>query len=256
MSGTGTTFLYLIKHDLMKHKYTGDRNKWWIVYAVLGVTIGMTFFAFNVIQGLFKPQYLLYYTYSFPFVIFMIGFLNTTREWSNGTASWWLTLPYPRWMLVAAKVASSIVRTILMLCIAYVLTLLSALFAAVLKAEYGTEFVMQFLQYGWGWFGLFLLIAPFMTAFGILTAITTYSKWKPLVPLLWIGLPLFGNVFNWLAGIYSSSNEIYAENTDLVQVIKNIDLSGWLITILIGSVILAGGMLLLASRILRRDLSL
>lgn len=256
MSGTGTTFLYLVKHDLMRHKYTGNTNRWWIVYAAIGVSIGLIFFAFNVIRGLVRPEYLLYYTYSFPFVIFMIGFLLTNREWSNSTAGWWLTLPYSRRVLVAAKAVSCLLNTILMIIIAYVLTLLSAMFGALLSSDFGMEFVLQLLQDGWAWFGVFLLIAPFMIAFGILTATVTHSKWKPLVPLLWIGLPLFGNIINWLAGIYSSSNKIDAGNTDFAQIIEKIGLSGWLIVILIGSVILAGGMLLLASRILRRDLSL
>ncbi|WP_027092344.1 ABC transporter permease [Cohnella thermotolerans] len=190
-------FPYLFKHDFCIHTRRMLYRRWGLVYAAAIMVLLMAAFAIWGGEDQFKPDYLLYACFAFPFVVFGVSFGMLKREWSNGTSDWWLTLPYSRTKLLLSKLAASAAQSFLLLFIYFAALMLLELYNLAINGgdmgAFGT-FVSLEAQY------LFVVFvtSPFMLSLGLLAGVVGRSKWRPLLPLVWILFGLLGNVFNWL----------------------------------------------------------
>ncbi|SDY92897.1 hypothetical protein [Thermoactinomyces sp. DSM 45892] len=102
-----STFLKLVRHELKYILPNTSRglgiNALIAVVVFLGLTTGLVI---GLNNGMQTFQYLNQFNVSVIFSAFGIGGWIIQKEFKKNTASWWLTLPYPRELLYRAKGAS------------------------------------------------------------------------------------------------------------------------------------------------------
>lgn len=189
---TSGTFRALVRHEF---KFKGSwrksgrspiARKWWLIYmaVLLAAAIGVT--TYFAIHNSLRLESIWYATLGLPYVIFFIGHGGMKREWENDTYGWWLTLPYPRLWLVAAKWIAGLLRMLVVWVGLFVLATFYTLIIALTLAHYTLADVGAFVLIGFNWLVLVIGFSPLIMAFGILTADAHYTALRPLTPILWV----------------------------------------------------------------------
>jgi ABC-2 type transport system permease protein len=196
-------FKELIRHEFRNKgswkKQSGNRlpKPWRLVYfslfLIAAVAISLYFAAHNQLQ----LTRLWYVTLGLPYMIIFMGVGILRREWENDTYGWWLTLPYPRMWLISAKWIASILQTITIILILFVVGSLYGLFISSTIQPYTFADAASFIIAGFNWFVMIIAFSPFIIALGLLTVSTKFSTLRPISPILWILLMGGGSVFYW-----------------------------------------------------------
>ncbi|WP_148505196.1 ABC transporter permease subunit [Paenibacillus beijingensis] len=201
---------YLFRHELGKYYYhlfnsdsSGRRWKW--IYASVFAALVLITVTILGYRGNFKPEWLLFASYGFPFAAYGLGWQSIKREIERNTIGWWITLPYSRSKLLGAKYAATTLYIFALYFVYYAAVLLLAGYHVLLFGGAGGIFTDLLL--GSRFFVLVIIGAiPFMVAFGVFMGCVLISKLKPLSPILWVFVGLSGNVFSWLSVLMFNGN--------------------------------------------------
>ncbi|WP_163880464.1 ABC transporter permease subunit [Paenibacillus favisporus] len=201
------TFMDLVQHEFMVRGSWRKLNRvrlsrsWCVSYILIVAAAVVIVTTYLAARNDLELSSFWYMTLAFPYWIFFLGYGAVKREWSNDTYGWWLTLPIPRFRLIAAKWLGNCLKVwIAMIAIyialsAYVLILTSAI------DHYTYDMAVSFMITGINWLTVVAGLTPFIIAAGMLTISIMYSTAKPLTPLLWV---LFMGGFSI---VYSNMNE-------------------------------------------------
>jgi len=246
-------WLFLTKDELTRKNPFKSTKKWWLVYGFICVLLLIAILTFLNANVNLRPEGFMYATFALPYLSFMMSFILVKREWKNGTIGWWLALPYSRSTLLAAKFTAGIIRTLVVLLIAW--TGIQAIYLyTLLFQDLTLQDWFQFVQLSAEWFLLLLIYTPFMSAFGVLTAIITFSRLKPVVPLLWVIYGISGNALFFLAQLTSKNDEPWG---DVIQKFNNSGTNGIIVAgFAVGSIVLAWILLALSTSVMNRKLDL
>lgn len=207
---TNDTFLFLIRHEMRMEGGRFLKRQWmWIYAAILLVAL---FAVFTIWGGRMDDQInpLIYLSYMFPFAAFIATLRSIKREWRNETVGWWITLPYSRGWLLAAKYIGAILKIILVYVGFSALLLLLSLYSAAVHGD-GFEPVSVLLS-GFGYiYTILLMVTPLMLSLGMLTAAIRRSRLRAFAPIAWIAFGTLGNALSWT----SSSTTIPADRFSL-----------------------------------------
>lgn len=244
---TQHVFWQLVKHDLKKRKRRNGRipRQWWLIYLASIVFIVMVAITYGSLHGNMEITYTWYFAFGLPFATFGISIGWTVREWKNGTVGWWLSLSFSRRKLVASKFCAGLIRGLLILVIIFVAIALLALYTMLLNTNFIFVHYMDFLWTGLKWFSLLIAINPFMAALGVLYAVLSESRAKPILPLFWV----FWSGIWWL--VASTNGETFAMSSP-----EDFPLPLTLIFPIAASWIAVYLMILLAAYLLDRQLTL
>ncbi|GIP37001.1 hypothetical protein J31TS4_02810 [Paenibacillus sp. J31TS4] len=202
------SFGHLIKQDSLRTWWTGKgalRSPWFWFYTVFILLVVVGSVTVLSLSGYYEPLAPLFIAFGLPYMAFMIGYNLFFREWKNGTVSWWLTLPYPRYRLMTAKYLAALLQNLLIYMAILLATLLLAGYSMLLDDRYRLSDFGAALLKTVSWYGISLSIVPFMTVFGLLTAVVMSSRLKPLSPLFWIGFSITGNMATWMTAFYTDN---------------------------------------------------
>lgn len=201
------TFMDLVQHEFMVRGSWRKLNRvrlsrsWCVAYFLIvgaAVVIVTTYLAARNDLELSSFWYM---TLAFPYWIFFLGYGAIKREWSNDTYGWWLTLPIPRFRLIAAKWLGNCLKVWIAMIAIYVAFSAYALILTSVIDHYTYDMAVSFMITGINWLTVVAGLTPFIIAAGMLTISVMYSTAKPLTPLLWI---LFMGGFST---VYSNMNE-------------------------------------------------
>lgn len=180
--------LPLIKHE---HGQTSN-NKTTISWKWIAVYVMVIFIALVIILSLteihrkFNPQYIWYIFWALPFVALSFGIYSVHREWSQNTWSIWLSLPYSRLMLLAAKSIDSLFRTVRIFLLAYMGIALCYTIYLLFHPTLGYSDWLEFFLSGLKWIIPLLIMIPVAITFGIMVYSFSKTTWQPLVTLIWM----------------------------------------------------------------------
>lgn len=152
-------------------------------------------------------------------VLFYVSGTAFSVEWRRDTAGWWLALPHPRPVLLAAKAVATWVKAVMLV---FVVTAVAALLlpgAMLLRPgavapAIASVYIGRVLQL----LALLLLFSPCAAMSGLLFRLIARSSWRAASPLIWFGLPtaffylisLFTGpiadeaVMDWICGIWAN----------------------------------------------------
>jgi len=205
-------FKALVRHELTIKGNVSKRNRasvakmWWIVYGVILIVTGVSIGFYFAVHHTLQLSALWYVYLGFPYYLFFIGFGIFKMELENDTHCWWLTLPYPRKWLVAAKwIAAGLRISIILIGVYAVIALFSLAITICLKFYTWTD-LGSMLHVGADWLILIIGLCPLIMSFGILTAISRITAIRPLAPVLWV-------VFMGGSGLsYSGIGSLFGED--------------------------------------------
>lgn len=242
------SFAYLVKQDGLRWKRPETSKYWFWFYVGVLAAVGICVVTFWSLKGRFEPLALLFLVIGLPYITFMIAYSKINREWKNSTFGWWLTLPYPRIRLVGAKYLSALLQVSFIYGLCYVVTVLIALYGLAIEGSFGAIRFYDFMKVTSLWYGVSLAYAPFMLAFGLLTGTVAQSRWKPLLPILWAGFGIGGNLINWLTGSFWGK-------LDWVAIGASYAWSAWLATALPITLLLSALLVWLSAEIVDKHLT-
>lgn len=184
-------FWALVKNDTghIKKPYVKKFNWFWI-YLIGGVLIGLiqyTVFLLHAENVDFDVRYIA--------PVFILVFIAASgkiisREWRRDTVGWWLTLPYPRTLLLRAKIVASFIRLIKAAVLIGITISILFLEALIVRPDLFTAaVVLELLSRALQLFGLLLVFSPFAVTAGVALRLISLSKWRPSAPLFWICIP-------------------------------------------------------------------
>lgn len=238
-----STFLFLVKDEFRRRNSAKHSNKWWMFYVAAGILIGLIFAA--VFADNLDPYGVMFMSFGFPYITFIIAFSIVIREWKNGTAGWWLTLPYPRRSLILSKYAASICTAVIMHVIFWVGAQLFVAYALILQGNFDFHSLAAFMKTSAIWYGVIMMVIPFMTAFGTLTGVVSRSRLKPLTPMLWIIYGLSGNSLFWVLESPHLNKLQLTQNPNEIFTVQSHEF-GWIAL----AIILLSGILISAATVL------
>ncbi len=193
---TSQVFWSLVKQDV-KGRRTRNRRfpkAWRITYLVIIILAIIGYTTYSALQKNVDFSAIWLFSLGMPFVVFGISLSIVAREWRNNTAAWWLSLPYSRIKLMTAKWIASMLRGVLFDIAVFLVVALLSLYSMALQGDLTHPFLLPFFSQGIRWFLFVIAITPFVSSLGILFAIITRSKARPVIPLLWVLFILLWNV--------------------------------------------------------------
>lgn len=212
-------FLTLVRNDLYFHnKFTHKKLVWFRIY--FGVAVILAFFQYTMflrntnVEEL-QPIKGLWVLLIFYFFILSIRLI--IKEWEKNTAGWWLSLPYPRIVLLGAKLTAACLRcfrSIVIFSFISVLMYFEALFIRpdlLATADVKINLISHTLRI----IGFIGLLTPITILFGMITGLMHQSKWKPAAPFFWIFFPAVSLAFLKAFGINTSTHH-WGANTGLM----------------------------------------
>ncbi|AQR79509.1 ABC transporter permease subunit [Paenibacillus larvae] len=246
-------WLFLTKDELTRKNLFKSTKKWRLVYGFIGILLLIAILTYLNANIDLRPEGYMYATFALPYLFFMRSFILLKQEWKNGTIGWWLALPYSRSTLLAAKFTTGIIRILVVLLIAW--TGIQAIYLyTMLFQDLTLQDWFHFVQLSAECFLLLLIYAPFMSAFGVLTGVITFSRLKPVVPLLWIVYGISGNALFFLVHLTSENDKPWG---DVIQKFNSSGTSGIIVAgFAVGSILLAWILLALSTSVMNRKLDL
>jgi len=209
-------FWQLVRHEW---RWVGNRSKaarrripkkWWICYIITMAIAAFAVIFYASMKDDFGLTNIWFFSLGLPYIIFFSGYGHVKREWDNNTNGWWLTLPYPRFQLVAAKFLGALLQAIAILVAVFILALLYASTIAVFQAGFSARDVLEFIKAGVGWYELLLGLSPFIISLGLFTGTVKYTMLRPIFPILWFVIMVLGSFFYWGFNAISSKKGLYA----------------------------------------------
>lgn len=193
-----SAFLYLLKQELKWNHNPAKKNRWSFVYILLGIIVGLIFYTIALKNNDFDPQYLWYFTYAYPFVIFGISFAAIAKEWKNRMYGWWLSLPYSREKLLQTKLLANWLQVLQIFLFTIATLFLTTLYGSIVSDTINQKMVFQYTLNGFLWFGIMTLLYPIVATLSYLTFLSSYTRFKIFTPYLWILLILTVNSCFWI----------------------------------------------------------
>ncbi|MCD1260575.1 ABC transporter permease subunit [Paenibacillus athensensis] len=235
-----SVFWSLVRHEMAmkgnRRKGSQVARKWWMVYFVVLATAGLVAALYFALHNELNLPYIWYATLGIPYIAMMFGVNSIKREWDNETQGWWLTLPYRRSLLVAAKWVSSTLLTLAALAAVYIVGTVLATGIALGISGYSLANVGGFMIIGLNWLLPLAGFCPLLLALGMLIAASQYTKARPISPLLWFlfmgGCSLFYQNFNGF-GIKGIVDQVSSGSMELLPYpweMGALIVAGWLVT--------------------------
>jgi len=193
------TFFFLVKHELAAGGGKLRPGKWVWIYGGLLLLLAGAAVAIWGNQEDYDPSYFLFTAYVFPFLIFGLSVETMKREWSEGTAGWWLSLSHSRSWLLGAKAVAAWIRFAGYALVYFAVVLLLGVYSVAMYGDRVTS-LAGLLALEVQLFGILLGISPAMLAIGLLLVAIKRTAMKPLLPLLWLMLGVSGNALGWMTG--------------------------------------------------------
>lgn len=192
----------MVRNDLQlikERRYYFEHSIWMKIYSILAILIAIGLFTWGLLRIprvplKFNMGIMFWYIPILLFVQLIIGLSMVRREWRNGTAAWWLTLPYSRSLLLMSKAIASFVRFFQTFFIMWCFALFFVLEVIVLRpdvykvADLLSFFYLSLLGSLW-----MISLCPAIIFIGISLGILIQSRLKPLVPLAWVFIIIMGN---------------------------------------------------------------
>lgn len=191
-------FVYLLKQELKWHRDRRKRNWWSLLYILLGVAIGLTFFTYAIHSGQFQLQYMWFFTFGFPFIMMGVAYSTIAKEWKNRMYSWWLSLPYSKETLMASKLFATWIQVLVLFVLAFGLLVIFSVYVVVLRSDISLSLLLEHLLGGLSWLLVLLAFYPFVASFSYLTFTSVHTKYRTVTPLLWIVLIVAINGLFWV----------------------------------------------------------
>lgn len=254
-------FWALVQNDLRFRKTRSKQRRFALkMYSAAAVLLGIAWYTFAVIHGYMQPQYLMWWIPSLIFVPVGFSIYVVNKEWRSGTAAWWLSMPYSRRFLLAAKFTACVIRITKMYLVGIISIMLLAAEAILIRPGlWRFEMLGDILAKSGSVFLLLIASAPLLIMFGFTLAIMGKSTWRAASPLLWI---LFIGFMNLFMGYVFKSYSLLWKLDDPADWHKyNIGMPDWpfftpviaLFLILVFAVILPVMCFLFASYVLERQ---
>ncbi|GMA51925.1 hypothetical protein GCM10025857_32820 [Alicyclobacillus contaminans] len=244
-------FWALVRHDMKERKQRGKYNlriwRWVYLAIIVAVAIAVTTYLVLRRPG-FDGRFVWFYTFAIPFVCAGMGTGLVAQEFRNGTAGWWLTLPYPRGRLLVSKFVACIVRALIIMVGLDALFCLLYLYTVLLQGQFTASGLADFLLTGARLNLVVLGILPFTGSVGVTYGMLRYSTLRPLVPLGW---GLFGILW-WF--LFSNDQQFIFVHPELGGGL--VAVSPWLLLPMAVGWVLAAFLLRLATRIMEKHLTL
>lgn len=181
----------LIRHEASLKR--GKCNKrqpftrgWKIFYVVAGVLVLFAALTIGAANQQFDLSSIWYFSFGMLFMTFGMAYGHIQHEFKNGTSGWWLTLPYPRQVLVVSKVVGSLLHAIRIVGIVFGVAAIAGLFVTLIQSHGLTAEFGKFLITGLKWLLTTIAFMPFAAAFGTMLSIFTKTKARPATPILWV----------------------------------------------------------------------
>jgi ABC-2 type transport system permease protein len=246
---TESSFWALVKHDFKRRKRRNVRipKEWWLAYAGGAVLVVLALTTYAGLRGHYNLVPVWFTTFGLLFTSFGMATSLTVSEWKNGTAGWWLTLPFSRLRLVASKFVAALLRSVLIFALVYCVIALFGLYTMALAGHFDSHTAASYLLTGLEWSVLLVAFCPFVTAFGVLFGVLRESRAKPATPLMWI---LFSGLW-WLIFAHHG-RYLYVQATGT----PHLSVSPSLFIPIVASWLLAYGLIRLAAYLLDRQLAL
>ena len=175
-----------------------EGNTKWKIFALAALLMGFGLYTSNLFAEWFIV--VLYYLIATTgFIIFFLTYIPfllnidmLPREWKNGTEGWWLSLPYSRKLLLAAKSMASIFQFIKLLLFFVITTVFLTILTKNLQPDVRNIALLHDLPQSILFrSAIAILISPFFVIFGITLSVLGKSKMKVLVlPVLLTALIL------------------------------------------------------------------
>jgi ABC-2 type transport system permease protein len=184
-------FIPLVKHEL-KWRRNMRKNRrrmprgWRLTYAAFFLILVLGFTTYGSLNGNIHLEGTWYFTWGLPFMIFGISINRVNREWQNETIGWWLSLPYSRSKLITTKFVASLLMSLLMCIVIFILVTLFGLYVMLLNGNPIGSSEGLFLLSGLKWFLLLIAVSPFAASFGTFMGTLAHTKARPALPLLWV----------------------------------------------------------------------
>jgi hypothetical protein len=194
-------FLSLVRNDLRlkKTRTRQHRNLFWS-YLAAAVLLGIGWYTWSVCKGFMQPQFLLWWLPCLIFVPNGYSFFLIKQEWRAGTASWWLSLPYSRHLLLGAKFTACLIRVVQLFAIGFICIILLGIEAIFLRPDiWRMDILGDLLLKGSSVFLLLIALSPLTIMFGLTLAVLGHSAWKAVSPLFWFLYIGFMNLFMFTA---------------------------------------------------------
>lgn len=242
-------FLFLIKQEFKWIRDRKRRNWWSLLYVLLGIACGLTFFTFSIRKGSFQFQYMWLFTYAFPFVMLGLSFGSISKEWKNRMYGWWLSLPYSREKLVQTKFIAAWLQTATVFLFSFGVMVIFSVYAVMISDTFTFELMLEHLGKGLPWLLTLFVFYPVVAGLSFLTFISGQTKYRPISPLLWLILIVSINGFFWTVRPFDVSN-----SEGVISSMFTVEFTSVTWFALIASWVLAWGLLRLAARWLEREL--
>lgn len=200
----------LIHHELSYYRREREseqhlgRRRWSL--SVPGLVIWFAVITWQGPNIRFNLNYSWYATLALPLIAMGVATGHIVNERKNGTVGWWLSLPMPRYLLVLSKWVASILLTAQRSFYLAGIALLGV-YAMMLNGTASPIIVGHFLLNGLTWTLIMYCLVPPLAALGLFMGTLTYSRWKDLIPGVWLVLVATG----WLPvahpGLYLTVNQ-------------------------------------------------
>lgn len=213
-----SAFMYLLKQETKWNRNATKKNRWSMIYVLLGVMIGVISYSIALKKNYFDPQYLWYFTFAYPFIIFGTSFAVIAKEWKNRMYGWWLSLPYSRDKLLLAKFIANWLQVLQILLFTLVTLFLTTIYGSFISDTINLNMVFQYSLDGILWFCILILFYPMIATLSYLTFLSSHTRFKVITPLLWVTLILIVNSCFWIALDKDEEWSIHFSNTIVVYI--------------------------------------
>ncbi len=160
---------------------------WWKIYVGFFWLLALGGFCFGVYYGAIRPHALEAIMPVVLILTFIISMSVISREWSAQTVFWWLTLPYPRAELLAAKLVGAYFRFLKIVAWSLIVLAVFAVAGMLLNpALWSLSMLVGVAVRTARAYLLTVAVSPLAVTLGLFLAVTRHSRLRPLIPLIWV----------------------------------------------------------------------
>ncbi|MBH8599233.1 ABC transporter permease [Thermoactinomyces sp. CICC 10523] len=222
----GSLFWFLVRHEyrigsaIRRGKNEEDqrrRRNQWVIFLPLMMLVWIVLTTYSAMHGKFNMENAWFYTMGLPWAMFPVGAGAIKNEWRNKTEGWWLSLPYSRFKLIAAKFVAAWLKVLIMLAGTYLLAFLYAVYMAFIIGHFHFHFqsVAVFMMIGMAWYSLLLSLSPLLVSLGILRGVLRYTNLRTLHFTMTVLTVFAAILFYYAIGTFFGNSNIYLMFTGL-----------------------------------------
>jgi hypothetical protein len=201
-------FSALLHHETSWFRESGKRGmsrQWRMIYTIFFAAVALILTTYFSRSFHLELKYIWNVCWGIPWIVFGISIGKIKREWGNGTVDWWLSLPYSRWKLIAAKFMAMLIRGTGIALLIFVLIILFGAYATLISSNLSFHDFLTFIRSGWLPMLLDLAAFPLMSSLGLTLGVLHQSIWRPAGILFWICWGILwslGSATGWLVPLY------------------------------------------------------